>query len=152
MPMDSALDIAGLVVCLFLAVGIHEFGHFAIAYILKRPLARVEVGTGPLLYFFTWKGINFRLYDIPLGGKTLFVFGSRKKWVNLSIMFAGPVANLLTWYVMYCIDGNDMLARISLMMAMLNLMPFRTENINSDGHQIMQEWRKNRTGIQYEQL
>lgn len=104
-------------VIFFLALGgmifVHELGHF-----IAARWAGIEVeefGFGlpsyKLATLFTWKGTEFTIHALPLGG---FVrpkgendpnvpggFGSASPWKRLVVLVAGPVMNLLTAIVVF---------------------------------------------------
>jgi regulator of sigma E protease len=85
---------------------IHEFGHFVAARLLKVDVEEFGIGLPPrALTLFHWKGTAFTLNWLPLGG---FVrpkgendpnipggLAASSPWVRLSVLFAGPVMNLL---------------------------------------------------------
>ena len=85
---------------------IHEFGHFVAARLLKVDVEEFGIGLPPrALTLFRWKGTDFTLNWLPLGG---FVrpkgendpdveggLAASSPWVRLGVLFAGPVMNLL---------------------------------------------------------
>lgn len=85
---------------------IHEFGHFLAARLLKVEVEEFGVGLPPrALTLFRWKGTDFTLNWLPLGG---FVrpkgendpnipggLAASSPWVRLGVLFAGPLMNLL---------------------------------------------------------
>ena len=104
-------------VIFFFALGgmifVHELGHF-----IAARWAGIEVeefGFGlpsyKLATLFTWKGTEFTIHALPLGG---FVrpkgendpnvpggFGSASPWKRLVVLIAGPVMNLLTAIIVF---------------------------------------------------
>ncbi|GAB4400965.1 MAG: M50 family metallopeptidase [Anaerolineales bacterium] len=104
-------------VIFFLALGgmifVHELGHF-----IAARWAGIEVeefGFGlpsyKLATLFTWKGTEFTIHALPLGG---FVrpkgendpnvpggFGSASPWKRLVVLVAGPLMNLLTAIIVF---------------------------------------------------
>ena len=131
----------------YIVIMIHEGGHFLVAYVFDLPLARVEVGLGPVLYSRAWKGINFCFKLMPLGGFVKPVFESRRRWVNISIYAGGPAANLLTFLVLCPLGlANTSLGRISLFSAALNLIPWK--KYSSDGRLILDELHRTRSGLE----
>jgi regulator of sigma E protease len=85
---------------------IHEFGHFVAARLLKVDVEEFGFGLPPrILKLFRWKGTDFTLNWLPLGG---FVrpkgendpnveggLAASSPWVRLGVLFAGPIMNLL---------------------------------------------------------
>jgi regulator of sigma E protease len=85
---------------------IHEFGHFVAARLLKVDVEEFGFGLPPrILKLFKWKGTDFTLNWLPLGG---FVrpkgendpsveggLAASSPWVRLGVLFAGPIMNLL---------------------------------------------------------
>jgi len=104
-------------VIFFLALGgmifVHELGHF-----IAARWAGIEVeefGFGlpsyKLATLFTWKGTEFTIHALPLGG---FVrpkgendpnvpggFGAANPWKRLVVLVAGPIMNLLTAIIVF---------------------------------------------------
>ena len=89
---------------------IHEFGHFVAARLLKVDVEEFGIGLPPrALKLFRWKGTDFTLNWLPLGG---FVrpkgendpsvaggLAASSPWVRLGVLFAGPIMNLLAGVV-----------------------------------------------------
>jgi regulator of sigma E protease len=85
---------------------IHEFGHFLAARFFKVDVEEFGFGLPPrLMKLFHWKGTDFTLNWLPLGG---FVrpkgendpnveggLAASSPWVRLGVLFAGPIMNLL---------------------------------------------------------
>ncbi|MBN1453693.1 MAG: site-2 protease family protein [Anaerolineales bacterium] len=103
----SALVFVGVFAAVVL---IHEFGHFVAARLLKVDVEEFGIGLPPrALTLFRWKGTDFTLNWLPLGG---FVrpkgendpnipggLAASSPWVRLSVLFAGPIMNLLAGVV-----------------------------------------------------
>jgi regulator of sigma E protease len=99
----SALIFVGVFAAVVL---IHEFGHFVAARLLKVDVEEFGIGLPPrALKLFNWKGTDFTLNWLPLGG---FVrpkgendpnvpggLAAASPWVRLGVLFAGPIMNLL---------------------------------------------------------
>lgn len=89
---------------------IHEFGHFVAARLLKVDVEEFGIGLPPrALKLFNWKGTDFTLNWLPLGG---FVrpkgendpnveggLAASSPWVRLGVLVAGPIMNLLAGLV-----------------------------------------------------
>ena len=56
------------ILCLFFLILFHEFGHFVIAKLFKVKVESFSIGFGPILLHKTYKGTDYRLSLIPLGG------------------------------------------------------------------------------------
>lgn len=143
--LRDLMEVACLV---YIVLMVHELGHFATAYILGMPVSSVELGTGPRLFQFLWKGIWFRFYLLPLFGfvKTCWLSKSRRK--NLALFLAGPIANLLFALALYAITGQvigmdlmERLLRASLAVGFVNLMPLHFWGMDSDGLQILRQFK-----------
>jgi regulator of sigma E protease len=104
--------LAGLVMLSVLVI-IHEFGHFVVARLFKVGVPVFSVGMGPRVGGFRWKGTDYRLSALPVGGYVQMAgadpFGEedpdayvdpaedfmlKPVWQRLLVMLAGPVANL----------------------------------------------------------
>ena len=99
----SALIFVGVFAAVVL---IHEFGHFVAARLLKVDVEEFGIGLPPrALTLFNWKGTDFTLNWLPLGG---FVrpkgendpdvpggLAASSPWVRLGVLFAGSIMNLL---------------------------------------------------------
>jgi len=84
-----------------LLIIIHEAGHFIAAIRAGIPIACFSVGIGPKLFGLHWKGTEYRLSLIPLGGyvspaieneKDYFAVGFKKR---LALSLGGPLANIV---------------------------------------------------------
>lgn len=111
-----AVSIILFLIIFFVVVISHEFGHFIIAK--KNGIHVVEffIGVGPSLISFTRGGTKYSLKLLPLGGACMFEgedglaeqkgeasgksFGNASVWSRIATIFAGPLFNFLTAYVM----------------------------------------------------
>ena len=69
--MEILITIGYIAVCVVffsLAIAIHEFGHFIVALKLGLRVERFSIGFGPAIWKKTWKGVEYRVSWIPLGG------------------------------------------------------------------------------------
>lgn len=100
----------------FVVVISHEFGHFIVAK--KNGIHVVEffVGMGPVLFSFVKGDTKYSLKLLPIGGACMFegedglekekgelserAFPNAPVWVRFATIFAGPLFNFLTAYVM----------------------------------------------------
>jgi regulator of sigma E protease len=107
-----------LIVVLSVLVVVHEFGHFAVAKAFGFPVEVFSVGFGKRLFGRKWRGTDYRVSAIPLGGyvrviglgpdeSTLTEGTSReaapvgKRWQRALILLAGPGMNLLLAIVLH---------------------------------------------------
>ena len=114
MEILATVGYVALCVLLFsLAIAIHEFGHFIVALKLGLRVERFSIGFGPAIWKRTWKGVEYRLSWIPLGGYVLIPdvdpegtkalegergSGARAQipaWKEVLVSVAGPVMNLV---------------------------------------------------------
>jgi len=101
-----------LIVVLSVLVVAHEFGHFAVAKFFRFPVEVFSVGFGKRLFGKTWKGTDYRVSAIPLGGyvrviglgpdeSTVTEGTSReappvgKRWQRALVLLAGPGMNFV---------------------------------------------------------
>lgn len=103
-------------VIFFVVVISHEFGHFIVAK--KNGIHVVEffIGMGPVLFSFVKGDTKYSLKLLPIGGACMFegedglekekgelserAFPNAPVWVRFATIFAGPLFNFLTAYVM----------------------------------------------------
>ncbi len=110
--MNFLVDTAALVVVLSIVVFIHEFGHFATAKALGFPVEVFSFGFGKRLFGARWRGTDYRVSALPLGGYVRVVglgpdestaAGATKevapvlgpRWKRALILLAGPVMNFV---------------------------------------------------------
>lgn len=117
--METLLTVAYIVlgVLLFsLAIAIHEFGHFIVALRLGLKVERFSIGFGPAIWKRTWRGVEYRISWIPLGGYvsipdvdpegTKALEGAKASgdaapkaeipvWKEILVAVAGPAMNLV---------------------------------------------------------
>ncbi len=106
---NSGYMILAFIVVLGITITIHEFGHFAMAKLLKIRVLVFSLGFGPRLAGFTHGGTEYRLSPIPLGGYVKMAgeaydedrkgtpdeFLSHPKWHRFLVAVAGPFMNIL---------------------------------------------------------
>ncbi len=115
--MEILVTIGYIIVCILLfslAIAIHEFGHFIVALKLGLNVERFSIGFGPAIWKKTWKGVEYRISWIPLGGYVSIpdvdpegtkalegaagTGGVREKipaWKEIAVAVAGPAMNLV---------------------------------------------------------
>lgn len=103
------LTIVAFVVVLGITITIHEFGHFAMAKLLKIRVLIFSLGFGPKILGFTRGETEYRLSPFPIGGYVKMAgeaydeerkgdpgeFLSHPKWHRLLVAVAGPMMNIL---------------------------------------------------------
>lgn len=107
--VPAAITILAFVVVLGIVITVHEFGHFAMAKLLKIRVLVFSLGFGPRLAGFTRGGTEYRLSPFPLGGYVKMAgetfdddrkgepgeFLSHPKWHRFLVAIAGPCMNIL---------------------------------------------------------
>ena len=101
-----------LVVVLSVLVVVHEFGHFAVAKAFRFPVEVFSVGFGKRLFGKKWRGTDYRVSAIPLGGyvrviglgpdESTVAEGTSKeappvgkRWQRALVLLAGPGMNFV---------------------------------------------------------
>lgn len=101
--------ILAFVVVLGITITLHEFGHFAMAKLLKIRVLVFSLGFGPKLVGFTRGGTEYRLSPFPIGGYVKMAgetfdeerkgapdeFLSHPKWHRFLVALSGPFMNIL---------------------------------------------------------
>lgn len=93
---------------------LHEFGHFLAARFFKIEVEEFGFGIPPRLFtMFRWKGTDFTLNALPLGGfvrpkgendpNILDGLAAANPWKRLGVLFAGPLMNFVTAIVVISI-------------------------------------------------
>jgi regulator of sigma E protease len=107
-----------LIVVLSVLVVVHEFGHFAVAKAFRFPVEVFSVGFGKRLFGKTWRGTDYRVSAIPLGGyvrviglgpdeSTLAEGSSQeappvgRRWQRALVLLAGPGMNFVLAIVLH---------------------------------------------------
>lgn len=115
------VTILAFIVVLGIVITIHEFGHFAMAKLLKIRVLVFSLGFGPRLTGFTHKGTEYRLSPIPLGGYVKMAgetfdddrkgepdeFLSHPKWHRFLVALAGPLMNIFLAVVILAFSYLD---------------------------------------------
>jgi regulator of sigma E protease len=101
-----------LIVVLSVLVVVHEFGHFAVAKWFRFPVEVFSVGFGKRLFGKQWRGTDYRVSAIPLGGyvrviglgpdESTVTEGTSqeappvgKRWQRALVLLAGPGMNFV---------------------------------------------------------
>ncbi len=114
--MEVLITLGYIAICVLLfslAIAIHEFGHFIVALKLGLNVERFSIGFGPAIWKKTYKGVEYRLSWIPLGGYVSIpdvdpegtkalegeTTGKPKAkipaWKEVCVAVAGPTMNLV---------------------------------------------------------
>lgn len=113
--MDILVTIGYIALCVLLfslSIAIHEFGHFIAALKLGYRVERFSIGFGPAIWKKVYKGVEYRISWIPLGGYvaipdadpegTKMLEGGCKAekkvmppWKDLVVAIAGPAMNIV---------------------------------------------------------
>ncbi len=119
MILDLLLSLLGIILTIFIVVGIHEGAHFLVAKSVGVKVLRFSIGFGKAL--FTWKdkqGTEYVIAPIPLGGyvKLLdetegpvaeeekpFAFNRQPLYKRFAVVAAGPFSNLFLAIILYWI-------------------------------------------------
>ncbi|MFK7929811.1 MAG: RIP metalloprotease RseP [Myxococcota bacterium] len=111
----------GAVGAIFVLVVVHEFGHFLAAKFFGVGVPTFSVGMGPRLFGIRFKGTDYRISAVPVGGYCRMSgadpfgeedfdgvsvppeedFMQKPVWQRLIIMLAGPFANLVLPVVLF---------------------------------------------------
>src|SRR5512136_261083 len=97
---------------------LHELGHFIVARLLGIEVEEFGIGLPPrAVKLFNWKGTDFTLNWIPLGGfnkikgeddpKIPGGMAAAKPWKRILVLLAGVSMNLLTAVLVYTILFNQ---------------------------------------------
>jgi len=103
------LTILAFVVVLGITITIHEFGHFAMAKLLKIRVMVFSIGFGPRIAGFVRGGTEYCISALPIGGYVKMAgetfdedskgapdeFLSHPKWHRFLVAVAGPCMNIL---------------------------------------------------------
>ena len=106
--------ILAFIVVLGILVFVHEAGHFAAAKLSRIRVLRFSFGFGKVLLSFTWRGTEYALSLLPLGGYVKMAGGderdregapdeflSKPPWVRMIVAFAGPAMNFVLAIILF---------------------------------------------------
>lgn len=115
--MDIIISIFGVILTIFLIVGIHEFGHFIVARMCGIKVLRFSIGFGKSLYRWSdKKGTEYILAAIPLGGYVKMLNETEEKvspkelhlaynrqpiYKRVAVILAGPFFNFIFAFIIY---------------------------------------------------
>lgn len=126
--MEILITIGYIALCVLLfslAIFIHEFGHFIVALKLGLRVEAFSIGFGPAIWKKKWRGVEYRISSIPLGGYvsipdvdpegTQAIEGVEAEkndaaprvripaWKEILVAVAGPLMNVVLAVVIACV-------------------------------------------------
>lgn len=119
--MDALIMAAQMILALSIIVGIHEFGHLLTAKIFGMRVEQYFIGFPPKIWSFNYKGTEYGLGSIPLGGfvkisgiidesmdtshinkePESWEFRSKPAWQRLVVMLGGIIFNVITGLIIF---------------------------------------------------
>ncbi len=116
--MNIIGNVFALILVLSVLVFVHEFGHFAVAKAFGFPVEVFSFGFGKRLIGWKWKGTDYRISALPLGGyvrviglgpdESTLAEGTSaetapvgKRWQRALILLAGPGMNFVLALVLH---------------------------------------------------
>lgn len=109
--------ILGAILAFSILVIVHEFGHFTLAKINGVKVEQFSVGMGPKIVGIKGKETEYLIKLLPIGGYVKMLgdegkstddraFNNKSPLRKLSIVSAGPIANLILAIVLFAIIGG----------------------------------------------
>ncbi len=108
--------VIAFVIVLGILVFAHEAGHFAAAKLAGIRVLRFSFGFGKVLFKVTWRGTDYAVSVLPLGGYVKMAGGderdregapdeflSKPPWVRMLVAFAGPAMNFVLAVVLFAV-------------------------------------------------
>ena len=110
-----------MILALSIIVGIHEFGHLLSAKLFGMKVEKYYIGFPPKIFSFNYKGTEYGLGSIPLGGFVKITgiidesmdtkhlnkepeeweFRSKPPWQRLIVMLGGIIFNVITGLIIF---------------------------------------------------
>ena len=114
---------AQMILALTIIVGIHEFGHLLTAKFFGMRVEKYFIGFPPRIFSFNYKGTEYGLGSIPLGGFVKisgiidesmdtkhmdkdpepWEFRSKPPWQRLVVMLGGIIFNVITGLIIFTV-------------------------------------------------
>lgn len=111
-------SVLAVVLVLGLLIFFHELGHFLVARLMRIGVPVFSLGFGPKIFSFLYKGTEYRLSAVPLGGYVKLSgenpndelapdarpeesFSLRPPWQRILVVAAGPVFNFFLAFLIY---------------------------------------------------
>src|SRR5882672_9821333 len=118
LPPHMAIVVA--VLGLGLLIAAHEAGHLVLARLMGMRVETYSLGFGPRLWGFTWKGTDFRISALPLGGYCRIAgftpddpaaqdpndpgsYMNKPAWRRFLVIAAGPGVNYLVAFLIIAV-------------------------------------------------
>ena len=113
---DALFTVASFIVAILLLVSLHELGHLLVARWCGIKVLRFSVGFGKPFLTRRWRGIEWCLAPIPLGGYVKmvdtregevaeadlpFAFDKQHPAKKIAVVAAGPLTNLVLAFLLY---------------------------------------------------
>ncbi len=107
--------VVALVAIFGILISVHEMGHFLMGKALGMRITEFSLGFGPALLSPKWGDTRYSLRVIPLGGYVRLAgmemnqsddpneYPNRPLWQRFSVIFAGPVMNLILAGVIFAL-------------------------------------------------
>jgi regulator of sigma E protease len=116
--LNIVVNTLALLLVLSVLVVVHEFGHYAVAKAFRFPVEIFSFGFGKRLFGRRWRGTDYRVSAIPLGGyvkviglgpdESTVVEGTStqvppvgRRWQRALILLAGPGMNLVLAFLLH---------------------------------------------------
>ncbi|EAY28823.1 RIP metalloprotease RseP [Microscilla marina] len=119
--MDTFIMIAQLLVGLSILVGLHEMGHLLAAKMFGIRVEKFSIGFGPRIVGFTYKGTEYIIAPIFLGGYVKITgiidesmdtdhlkkepepweYRAKPAWQRLIVMMGGIIVNVITGIIVF---------------------------------------------------
>jgi regulator of sigma E protease len=109
-------NILAFIVLVSVLVFVHEAGHFVVAKLARIRVIKFSLGFGKVLVSFTWRGTQYALSLIPMGGYVKMAGGdedsregapdeflSKPPWVRMLVALAGPMMNFVMAVVVFAV-------------------------------------------------
>jgi regulator of sigma E protease len=118
--MTYLIHLLEAILAVNLLVLVHEAGHLLVARAFRVPSLRFSLGLGPRLFGLKYKGTDYCVAAVPIGGFVQLAQGHRhdhrtscmdcvSTWKRMLIFFAGPASNLLfvvfLFWLVYSVIG-----------------------------------------------
>jgi len=110
----AAVGIIGILIVFGLIIGFHEFGHFIVAKLTGVGVHEFSIGFGPALFSKTYRGTQYSVRMIPLGGYVRMVgedneeekgmpgnFNERPFYSKFLTIFAGAFMNFVLAFIVF---------------------------------------------------
>ncbi len=111
-------SVLAVVLVLGLLIFFHELGHFLVARLMRIGVPVFSLGFGPKIFSFLYKGTEYRLSAVPLGGYVKLsgenpddepasgarpeeIFSLRPPWQRILVVAAGPIFNFFLAFFIY---------------------------------------------------